>query len=303
MSLFRRWWIFLQERFELFGTTLAIIAFFTANAIIALEPVEGVRTFTSIRSLSGLALMWLVFLHMRLFDEARDYQYDRKFYPTRPLARGLISLDELWKATLITIIIEVALAANLGWHVLIAYVLLLSFTLLMRMEFFIGDWLRSNLELYAISQTFSASIMGGVIGSLISGKYLISLPDGFGMFAFSNWFIFTVFELSRKTNGREEEREGIETYSLRLNPGGAIALITANLLVGVGFCFWACASRFGVIPMGVLWGNIMLTFIVTISGLFYMYRPNRFEAEVYRTVVTFFFLAYNMIIVAGVYWR
>ncbi|MFZ2959511.1 MAG: hypothetical protein WA705_21700 [Candidatus Ozemobacteraceae bacterium] len=303
MSLFRRWWIFLQERFEPIGTTLTIFAFFAANAIIAWEPAEGAPAFDFGRGFAGFLLIWLVFLHMRLFDEVKDYQYDRQFNPTRPLARGLISLDEFGTATLVTIITESALAAHLGWPVISAYAILLGFTLLMRMEFFIGDWLRPKMEAYAISHTFSASLMGMVIGSVISGRHPESLTGAFLIFILGNWFIFNVFEFGRKTNGREEEREGIDTYSLRLYPGGAFALLLVNLLAGVGCCLWACSWRFGIAPAGVLWGTIILTFLVMVSGLFYLYRPNRFEARVYRGVVTFFLLAYHIAVAAGAWWR
>ncbi len=138
MSFIKRWLIFLKERHESFGITLMVLAFFAANSFIAYK--LGVHAPPCWHRLTaGFILVWLVFLHMRLFDEVKDYDFDKEHNPERPLSRGLISLGEFSAMTLVCIIVECAIAASMQWPVFPAYVMVLCFTLMMRMEFFVGD--------------------------------------------------------------------------------------------------------------------------------------------------------------------
>ena len=41
---------------------------------------------------AGAAIVWLVFLHLRIFDEHKDAAQDRQAYPDRLLSRGVVTL-------------------------------------------------------------------------------------------------------------------------------------------------------------------------------------------------------------------
>jgi len=105
------------------------------------------------------------------------------------------------------------------------WVFFLCFTLMMRMEFFVGDWLRPRLELYAITHTFSATLLGMLIHAVTTGRQIALAEGAFLLFALGNWFVFNVFEFGRKTFAHEAERAGVDSYSARLNPAGAVALL------------------------------------------------------------------------------
>jgi len=96
---------------------------------------------------------------------------------------------------------------------------------MMRMEFFVGDWLRPRLELYAITHTFSATLLGMLIHAVTTGRQIALAEGAFLLFALGNWFVFNVFEFGRKTFAHEAERAGVDSYSARLNPAGAVALL------------------------------------------------------------------------------
>ncbi|MBF0407788.1 MAG: manganese transporter permease [Candidatus Riflebacteria bacterium] len=292
-----RWFTFFQERFELIGTTLTIAAFFGANAIVAIGKPQLLAT-PYPKLFSAFALIWLVFLHMRLFDEVKDYAFDSEHNPGRPLARGLISLGEFGLVTLLVIITEILLAAFNGRETFAAYTILLAFTLLMRMEFFIGDWLRPKLEAYAISHTFSASLLGLTTGAAICGVYPFDLDRSFLIFALGNWFIFNVFEFGRKTFGKEEERVGVDSYSERLRPVGAFALLFANLVIGVALCLLSVSIKFSL-PSVLTISVLVLAGLVTASGILYFQAPTTIKAKIYRGTVTFFLLAYHIAVIAG----
>ncbi len=303
MAFISRWWQFLRERHDPIGISLMVLAFFAANAALTYDPARVPAMPDSITLVGGFLLIWFLFLHMRLFDEVKDYQFDREHNPERPLARGLISLGEFGTITLLVIIAELVLAAHLGWGTFCSFTFTLCFTLLMRQEFFIGDWMRPKLELYAITHTFSASLMGLTIFSVMTGKVPVLLESPSLLFALSNWFVFNVFEFGRKTFGREEERDGVDSYSARLYPWGAVALLLVNLAAGYWLMMTACQQRFGTFPLSVATPTAIISGIVVFSGLYYSFTPSRFGAKMYRGAVTFFLLAYHVAIGIGVWMR
>ncbi len=293
--------MFLRERHEPIGITITVAAFFAANAMLAVPRGTG-QAFPGWGTLlPGFMLVWLVFLHMRLFDEVKDYAFDREHNPTRPLARGLIGLGEFGTGTLLCILTEIILAAGLGWSVLSTYVFVLAFTLLMRMEFFIGDWMRPKLELYAITHTFSASFLGMLVFSIVTLSPMASADNAFLSMALGNWFVFNVFEFGRKTFAVEEEREGVDSYSARLYPWGAVLLLLANTAAGYGLLVNACYLRFGEAVPGLLIGTGIIALLVVISGVAYSMQASKPRAKAYRGTVTFYLLAYHLAIALGAF--
>lgn len=300
-DFFSRWFTFLTERFEPVGTTLTIAAFFGANVFAATDK-ASIAAGGMLRILGGLALVWLVFLHMRLFDEVKDYAVDIQYNPKRPLARGLISLGEFGFVTFLVILSEITIAAFLGRASFTVYAMLLAFTLLMRMEFFVGDWLRPKLESYAISHTFSASLLGLTSGVAVTGIFPFDMNRFFIIFALSNWFIFNVFEFGRKTFASEEERDGVDSYSIRLRPFGAFLLLFINLAIGVALCFYSASLKFGTIPGFLSISISILVLLVSGTGIWYSMNPVIRQAKVFRGSVTFFLLAYHVAVLIG-FWK
>lgn len=299
-ELIRRWWCFLRERHEPVGITLTVAAFYGANVLMG-RPADPGFAWEPVRLAAGFAVVWLVFLHMRMFDEVKDYACDREHNPERPLARGLISLGEFGTATLLVLLAELAIASNMGWASFTTMVLVLFFTLMMRMEFFVGDWMRPKLELYAVTHTFSATMLGFLSFSMATGRQLVAAGEGFALFALGNWFVFNVFEFGRKTFAREEERDGVDSYSLRLGPAGAVALLVGNMLAGYGLLWRACSSIFPAWPGALIGGAGALVVLVILSGIWYAARPTVAGAKLYRGVVTLYLLGYHVAIVAGAF--
>ncbi|MBF0499779.1 MAG: hypothetical protein HQM09_06585 [Candidatus Riflebacteria bacterium] len=300
IGFIQRWWQFLKERFEPFSSSLIILAFFAANAAMA-WPLRAGAFLSPLRLSAGFVLVWCVFFHMRLFDEVKDYDFDREHNPSRPLARGLISIMEFGQVTLSCVTLEIGIAMSLGWPVFSAYVLLLAFTLLMRMEFFISGWLRPKLEIYAISHTFSASLSGMLIFSVVNGIEPVAAPTLLFYMALGNWFVFNVFEFGRKTFGPDEEKCRLDSYSFRLGPAGAVILLLLNLLAGYVLLLLACQAKVGVLIPGLVYPTGTIISPVVFSGLVYATKPSLITARVYRGTVSFYLLAYHMAIAVGAY--
>lgn len=302
LSFFTRWFRFLHERFEPVSHTILIGALAGANGLLA-ALAAGVPLPPAERLLRGFLLLVLVFFHMRLFDEIKDHEVDKLVNTDRPLPRGLVSVAEHGWVTLACVAVEVALALSLGFPVFATYAVLLAFTLIMRQEFFVGFWLSPHMELYAITHTFSAALQGGLVWSVVTGLPLDALPRAYAAVMLGNWFIFNVFEFGRKTFGREEERDGVDSYSLRLGAFGAFFLTGANLALGylmlhLSAAHLASAGCAAPLP-AMRHAALGVTLIPCAAGIFYALEPKAARARLYRGAVTFYLLAYHLAIVAA----
>jgi len=300
-SLPARWFRFMRERFEPISTTILLASLAGANGLLALGAL-GAPPPPWPRALAGFALLWLVFFHMRLFDEIKDYEVDKLVNRERPLPRGLVTIEEHGWMTLACVALECALALALGFPVFSTWAALAAFTLVMRQEFFIGYWLSPRMELYAVTHTFSAALQGGLVFSVVSGLTLDAVPRAYAAAMLGNWFIFNVFEFGRKTFGREEEREGVDSYSLRLGAFGAFLLTAANLALGYGMLHLYAAHvgpARGLDLSPLKYAALGVTLIPCAAGLAYSAAPSAVGAKRYRGAVTLYLLAYHVAILAA----
>lgn len=296
MKFLLRWSVFIKERFNPITNTPVILAYFASN-VLFLFICYG-KSVAWFPLFSGFLLVWLIFFHMRLFDDIKDYETDRLYNKERPLPRGLITIKEYGAVTLICIILEIVIALWFGQEVFSTYTLVLSFTLLMRQEFFIGEWLRPRMELYAASHTLSAFLMGVLIISLASGKMIWQMPISAVLFSLGSWFVFNVFEFGRKTFSKEEEREGIDSYSLRLKPWGAFGLITINMLTATIMMMLAVGKLVDIKQlMYIIIVKSVLVFLVSLTGLAYCIKGSLKYARLYRSAVSLYLLLYYVVFI------
>ena len=155
------------ERFHP-GSYLPMILVFTlVNSFFYKYTLDIKITGTAIL-LSGILIL-SAFFRLRLFDEIKDYETDLKINPTRPLARGIISISETKKVLAVLILFEVILSLYMGVGIFFVQCLVIGYSLLMYEEFFIGSWLSPRLTTYAVSHTFVSVLMGYSVAVSSSG--------------------------------------------------------------------------------------------------------------------------------------
>lgn len=204
--------------------------------------------------------------------------------------------------TMLCLALEIILAAVMKWPLLPAYMMVLCFTLLMRMEFFIGTWLGPKLELYAITHTFSAAMISMLIHSIVCFSDFAGADRAMLAYALGNWFVFNVFEFGRKTFAVEEEREGVESYSNRLKPIGAVILLLVNVALAYAAFYYVATTKFVAVADWRLFAPAaVVSLLVAAIGLFYAAKPVLANAKLYRGAVTFYLLAYPAAIAGSVY--
>jgi 4-hydroxybenzoate polyprenyltransferase len=226
LPFFRRLLRFGLERFNPLSHFVMITLFVACHFFAArLGEHAVVRSIGAIVALSiGTAAF---FFKLRVYDEIKDYEVDRKFKPTRPLARGLVTIAELKRVIVACIIVELAAFGLVSQQAACAIAVAIVYSLLMYKEFFIGPILRPHLTTYAVTHTFVSAILSLTLLSTLHGRFFWQETRGAFLFAFANWCLFNIFEFGRKTYATSEERPGIDSYSSIFGRYGAAALSVA----------------------------------------------------------------------------
>ncbi|OGY20954.1 MAG: hypothetical protein A2126_02825 [Candidatus Woykebacteria bacterium GWB1_45_5] len=222
----------------------------------------------SIAILSSLALFLFLF-RLRLFDEFKDYEHDRRHYTTRPVPRGLISLSELRILTFTVLTFEVILSLYLGIVPFVFFVIASLYSLLLFKEFFIRDWLREHFTVYiAVHEVLTIPLF----------YYLYSINIKNFNFLSNNIFLahsillmtsFFSLEVARKIRPKELEIPSKDTYTAQYGISG-----TSKLLLGLAIISF-------ILSIFILLTINNLTFIllipVLVGLLFLAVAINKFQ--------------------------
>ncbi|HJN73536.1 MAG TPA: hypothetical protein QGF58_06335 [Myxococcota bacterium] len=215
---------YLNERFPPVAYSILVALFFGSAALVSHAVGGGEAT-----SWAGGVVVLLVFFHLRVFDEHKDFDGDVVAYPDRVLSRGDVTLRDLRVLGAIAIAVELAICAWIGPRALIAWAATLVFTLLMLKEFFVGQWLSKHIVVYAITHNpvvAGLALLGwactdaGWHPAYLAYVAMISLAS-------------LGFEVGRKFRLPAEEIEGVESYTSVLGRGRALLLLWASMVGGV----------------------------------------------------------------------
>ena len=146
-----RLYIYLQERFPLMSHGL-LIASFTFSAISFSRISRGVTGFIPTKYfLVGLFNGLAFFLILRICDEFKDKEEDKKYRSYLPVPRGLVSLGELKQLGLVVGSLQLLSILFLQPQMLGLYLTVMAYLFLMTKEFFIPQWLKGQPLTYALS--------------------------------------------------------------------------------------------------------------------------------------------------------
>ena len=287
-----KWLIFTKERFKPLEYLPLIFLFVGVNYLFS-KALSGLEL--SIVPLGTMIVLGVsFFFRMRLFDEIKDYEIDLEINPTRPLARGLISVSEVKKTILLFVFLEITLSFTLGWLTALLYITAIFYSLLMYEEFFIGDWLRPKLTTYAMSHTIVVTLLGLALVSANLGMMTFQSP-AIPVFLLSHWFIFNLFEFARKTFSANEERNNVPSYSKIFTLKGAYLLSASQVLLSLIFLFQLRQL------FHVRWLLVIATLYV-LGVLPMVFNEKKFPAKFFRTLSTVF-MGLHFIVLFIILWR
>lgn len=287
-SSLRNWWILIKERFSPAAYVPMILVFLWANGLYLAKAAH--YNFDSGKFILVAALMLSFFFRMRCFDEIKDYDVDLKINPSRPLARGILSIAQVKKGLLAMILFELLISAYLGFWPFMVHTLAIFYSLMMYEEFFIGDLLRPYLTSYAVSHTFVSVLLGISAATALTNFNLQKIAGVDICFFLMNWAFFNLFEFARKTFAPSEERPAVPSYSDIFKPRGAWLLSWSQVLVGIILSYIALgdSSRFYWLILGAV--------LYTLLSLGYALNPQPKMAKIFRDATGIYLLIHYVLI-------
>jgi UbiA prenyltransferase family len=254
--------IYQAERFPL-ARYAPLIATFVFSSIAYSRLVRRAPGFIPWQRFAVGFLTALVFFFLlRVLDEHKDAETDRRYRPELPVPRGLVTLLEL------RIITGAALIAVLSLNALLAPVLLLPclaiavWAALMTAEFFVPAWLRSHPTAYLISHMAIMPMIDTYTTGLDWLAAGVPPPAGLAWFLIVTFLNGSLIEIGRKTRAPEAEREGVDTYTRAWGLRGAPAVWLAVLLaaaLSAGLAAWfagsgplAAVALAGLVPLAAV---------------------------------------------------
>ena len=298
-SLTARLGAYLNERFPLISHGILIISYYSSNQFLAeilTKPDEKLKY--TIGSLLGAITLFCMFLHLRVFDEHKDYEEDLKHYPDRVLQSGLISLKHLKILGAIAIGLELLLSAiwmPLGKPAaLVAVVIAIVYSVLMPKEFFVGQWLKRHFLVYTVSHMLIMPIFGLVVFSFATGQYPWEAPPWFWVYAFVGFFVTLNWEISRKIRAPEQEIDGVDSYTKIFGTYGAayavliVRVIDTGIVALVGWHIGASAWFY--------WALVGLFFLCLIGFYQYRFNTSAKTAKRMETYAGLYIIAFDLIL-------
>ena len=257
MTPMQRWSPYLKERFPV-GLNVLVAGLFAGTTGAAALASSGAAWSGAVVCRLGVAaaILFLAFLHLRIFDEHKDFANDVVSFPERVLSKGIMTLPLLRRLGMIVIPLEIGLAAVISWPFLVTVLAMIGFSVLMLREFFIADWLKRHMVLYGLSHMAILGIMTMVVYVSLQGVFPSSYdPCGRSLLAVTGMMYAFGYslEISRKVRLPEMEKPGVDTYSKRFGIAGAlIAVVICQCLA------LACLALSGLPVSRMVWGVVGL---------------------------------------------
>jgi 4-hydroxybenzoate polyprenyltransferase len=269
----KRWWIYQQERFPLVAHG-PLIAAFSASAVCYSALLRGGGARPPAWSFVVAFLVSLgSFLLLRIADEFKDAEEDARYRPYRPVPRGLVTLRELGWIGVAVGCLQLVIAWQLGWRLVVLLAVTWIYFGLMSKEFFARAWLKARPVVYL----FSHMMIMPLVDWFATGCDWVpaggEMPAGLFWFLAASFCNGVVIEVGRKIRAPAQEEAGVETYTFLWGRNAAVLAWVAAMAATLA-CAWMAAGRIGfagpaVGVLGALWlggAGLGWVFLRTVKG-------------------------------------
>lgn len=276
----QRWWTYQHERFPILSHGL-LIAAFSASAVSYSALQRGPESMPTVATLIiAFITSFLFFLQLRIADEFKDYEEDKRYRPYRPVPRGLISLSELGLLGIATMGAQLLLAAWLKPSLLGLLLLAWGYFALMSKEFFVAKWLKAHPVIYMLSHMLIMPMIDLYVtacdwmlyGSIQNAPHFELI--WFLGISFMNGLII---EIGRKIRAPEDEETGVETYSVLWGQRNATWIWLGIILLTAGGTIGTAMQIDFVRPIAIL--LLILLSIGAWIGQQFLAAPNQIHAK------------------------
>ena len=248
--------IYQAERFPL-AMYLPMVAVFTASAAWYSRFARGAEGFIPLdRFVVGAYTALVFFAWLRILDEHKDAEIDRRYRPELPVPRGLVTHAELRRVG--GAMLALAVAANLlvAPSLLPIMALVAGYAALMTREFFVGEWLRAHPAMYLLSHMAIMPLIDLYSTGLDWRADGAPAPGPLFLFLLLTYLNGIVIEIGRKIRIPGEEREGVDTYTavwgVRTAPLVWLAVLLATAGVAAAALLAIGATNLEIVALAAL---------------------------------------------------
>ena len=295
--LFQRLWEYQRERFPLFAYA-PLVAAFTFSAAAYSRVLRGAwGPVPAAPLVVGIYTALVFFFLLRVLDEHKDAETDRRYRPELPVPRGLVSLTELRLVGGAALALAVLLNVRVVPALLPTCLVLTLWTALMTREFFLRDWLRARPTAYMLSHMLVMPLIDAYTTGLDWTVAHVRPEPGLWFFLVVTFLNGTLMEVGRKTRALDDEREGVDTYSKAWGVHGAPRVWLGVLALTTAMAWLAAHSAgAGWISVGLL---ALLTILAAIPALAFDRQPTGEHAERLAMASGLWTLAVYLLLGAG----
>ena len=260
MNFIKKWYTYQKERFPiatygLYILCLSFAAFFYNTKMLEIESNVGVF-------ITMFVVAFLQFLMVRIIDEFKDYEEDKKYRPYRPVPRGLIKLKELRTLFVICIIIQFALTLIMNPFSLIFLLVLWIMFILMTKSFFMKKLVDKHILLeVALDEILLPTLM-----LYLSSFIKLDITILWRLLLLS-YVVSWIIEIARKVRCKKDEEKGVKTYTAVFGiPKATILLSALELILTILRLFLPGEPLMNVAQIGLIIlfiGTIIVNFLFT----------------------------------------
>lgn len=188
----------------------------------------------SFESVLGVLVVFFVMLHLRVFDEHKDYDKDKIAHPDRVLSKGIITLKDLKLLLAFSIVIEIAFSFYIGTMQLVVWFVIMCWSLLMLFEFFCPEFLNKRMGLYLITHQLLIPIIA-IFGFSQRYNFLETSSQDLKwiiIFLIYVMFVSITYEIGRKTWSEDREHEHADSYTKVWGRTGTVIINQVFAIVG-----------------------------------------------------------------------
>lgn len=219
---------YFKERFPPVNMLLFAIVFFTAcsaGSYFASRPMQS-----AFKDWLGAIAVISFFFRLRVFDEVKDLQIDNLNHPGRVLQSGRVTLKQLFFLSAVLSVAELIWSYWSGPLTVTCWLIALGYSILMRYEFFIGEFLKPRLFLYACTHMLIMPLIMLWVWSAYNSNLFHPSLYLLGALSLSGGFSF---EIARKIHAPEAERPTVDSYSKSIGYRTSIVAVLLFLLAGI----------------------------------------------------------------------
>ncbi|MES2859992.1 MAG: UbiA family prenyltransferase [Pseudomonadota bacterium] len=257
MSLASRLWTYQAERFPLAKHGVLILVFSGGEAVFGAMTRDAPPDWRAVGVAAVVCL--LLFLQLRIADEHKDHEDDRRWRPERAVPRGLVTLAELRWLGLGAAVVQLAATSLLDLRLAPVLLLVWAWMALMSVEFFAPAWLKVRPILYLVSHMLVMPLIA-LYAVACGARASVATSPAVAAFLALAFFNGVVLEIARKSWAPADEREGVETYSRLWGSGRAATVVCAAALASTILALWI-QTTFALpwfLPLVVLAGSALL---------------------------------------------